>query len=198
MGEVWRASHRMLARAAAIKLIKAEALAGPSARQADVSLRRFRREAEAIASLQSPHTVYLYDFGTSRDGRWYYVMELLDGVSLQDLVTHFGPVPGSRVVFVLRQACESLEEAHQQGLVHRDLKPSNIMACKLALPSRLRQSARLRSGEVRGTRRRDAAHAGRHRGRNARLHGARDRVGTGRTWMRAPTSTRSVASHTFC
>ncbi len=133
MGEVWRASHRMLARAAAIKLIKAEALAGPTARQADVSLRRFRREAEAIAGLQSPHTVYLYDFGTSRDGRWYYVMELLDGVSLQDLVTHFGPVPGSRVVFVLRQACESLEEAHQQGLVHRDLKPSNIMACKLAL-----------------------------------------------------------------
>ena len=133
MGEVWRASHRMLARAAAIKLIKAEALTGPTARQADVSLRRFRREAEAIAGLQSPHTVYLYDFGTSRDGRWYYVMELLDGVSLQDLVTHFGPVPGSRVVFVLRQACESLEEAHQQGLVHRDLKPSNIMACKLAL-----------------------------------------------------------------
>ena len=96
MGEVWRASHQMLARAAAIKLIKAEALTGPSARQADVSLRRFRREADAIASLQSPHTVYLYDFGTSRDGRWYYVMELLDGVSLQDLVTHFGSAARDR------------------------------------------------------------------------------------------------------
>jgi serine/threonine-protein kinase len=133
MGEVWRASHMMLARAAAIKLIKAEALTRPSARQAEVSLKRFRREANVIASLQSPHTVYLYDFGSSTDGRWYYVMELLDGISLQDLVTNFGPVPGSRVVSILRQACESLEEAHQQGLVHRDLKPSNIMVCKLAL-----------------------------------------------------------------
>jgi serine/threonine-protein kinase len=133
MGEVWRASHQMLARAAAIKLIKAEAIAGQSARQASLSLRRFRREANVIASLQSPHTVYLYDFGTSRDGRWYYVMELLDGISLQELVANFGPVPGPRVVAILQQACESLEEAHQQGLVHRDLKPSNIMLCKLAL-----------------------------------------------------------------
>ena len=133
MGEVWRASHQMLARAAAIKLIKAEAIAGQSARQATLSLRRFRREANVIASLQSPHTVYLYDFGTSKDGRWYYVMELLDGISLQELVSNFGPVPGPRVVAILQQACESLEEAHQQGLVHRDLKPSNIMLCKLAL-----------------------------------------------------------------
>ena len=132
MGEVWRATHQMLARAAAIKLIKPEAISGASARQADVSLRRFRREANVIAGLQSPHTVYLYDFGISRDGRWYYVMELLDGISLQELVTTFGPVPAPRVVAILRQACESLEEAHQQGLVHRDLKPSNIMICKLA------------------------------------------------------------------
>jgi serine/threonine-protein kinase len=133
MGEVWRASHQMLARAAAIKLIKAEAIVGQSARQASLSLKRFRREANVIAGLQSPHTVYLYDFGTSRDGRWYYVMELLDGISLQELVTNFGPVPASRVAAILRQACDSLEEAHQQGLVHRDLKPSNIMLCKLAL-----------------------------------------------------------------
>ncbi|MGE5833957.1 MAG: serine/threonine-protein kinase [Acidobacteriota bacterium] len=133
MGEVWRATHQMLARAAAIKLIKAEAFSGPSARQANTSLKRFRREANVIASLQSPHTVYLYDFGTSKDGRWYYVMELLDGISLQELVDNFGPVPAPRVVAILRQTCESLEEAHQQGLVHRDLKPSNIMVCKLAL-----------------------------------------------------------------
>ena len=133
MGEVWRASHQMLARAAAIKLIKAEAITGQSARQAILSLKRFRREANVIASLQSPHTVYLYDFGTSKDGRWYYVMELLDGISLQELVENFGPVPGPRVAAILQQACESLEEAHQQGLVHRDLKPSNIMLCKLAL-----------------------------------------------------------------
>jgi eukaryotic-like serine/threonine-protein kinase len=133
MGEVWRATHQMLARAAAIKLIKAEAFSGSSARQAHTSLKRFRREADVIASLQSPHTVYLYDFGTSKDGRWYYVMELLDGISLQELVENFGPVPAPRVISILRQTCESLEEAHQQGLVHRDLKPSNIMLCKLGL-----------------------------------------------------------------
>ena len=131
MGEVWRATHQMLARDAAIKLVRPEAIAGASARQVEVAHKRFRREAIVIAGLQSPHTVYLYDFGISRDGRWYYVMELLDGVSLQELVTTFGPVPAARVVFVLRQVCRSLEEAHQQGLVHRDLKPSNIMICKL-------------------------------------------------------------------
>jgi len=133
MGEVWRATHQMLARAAAIKLIKADVMTASSARQADVSVKRFRREANVIAELQSPHTVYIYDFGTAQDGRFYYVMELLDGVNLQELVAKFGPQPASRVVAILRQVCESLEEAHARGLVHRDLKPSNIMVCKLAL-----------------------------------------------------------------
>jgi eukaryotic-like serine/threonine-protein kinase len=130
MGEVWKASHRMLARAAAIKLVKADA--GASVRQSDVAIKRFRREANVIAGLQSPHTVYLYDFGTAQDGRFYYVMELLDGISLQTLVTIFGPQPASRVVFILRQICSSLDEAHEQGLIHRDLKPSNVMVCKVA------------------------------------------------------------------
>ena len=130
MGEVWKASHRMLARAAAIKLVKADDTA--SARQADTVVKRFRREANVIAGLQSPHTVYLYDFGTAQDGRFYYVMELLDGISLQTLVTTFGPQPASRVVYILRQICSSLEEAHEQSLVHRDLKPSNVMICKVA------------------------------------------------------------------
>ena len=85
------------------------------------------------ADLQSPHTVYLYDFGTSRDGHFYFVMELLDGVSLQKLVQTFGPQPGSRVIAILRQVCLSLEEAHAHGMVHRDLKPSNVMLCKVAL-----------------------------------------------------------------
>ena len=130
MGEVWKASHRMLARAAAIKLVKPAATA--SARQTDMVIKRFRREANVIAGLQSPHTVYLYDFGTAQDGRFYYVMELLDGISLQTLVTTFGPQPASRVVFILRQICNSLDEAHEQGLIHRDLKPSNVMLCKVA------------------------------------------------------------------
>ncbi|MGV3518144.1 protein kinase domain-containing protein [Luteitalea sp.] len=90
MGEVWRARHKMLAREAAIKIIRPELVEGASARQADVAVRRFEREARVTADLQSPHTVYLYDFGTSREGHFYFVMELLDGVSLQKLVQTFG------------------------------------------------------------------------------------------------------------
>ena len=130
MGEVWRADHQMLARKAAVKLIRPQ---GDSGRQADLAVRRFRREADAIACLQSPHTVSLYDFGVSQDGRFYYAMELLDGISLQSLVETFGPQPAARVVPLLIQACGSLAEAHAQGLVHRDLKPSNVMLCKVAL-----------------------------------------------------------------
>jgi eukaryotic-like serine/threonine-protein kinase len=130
MGEVWRADHQMLVRKAAIKLIRPQVESG---RQADLAVRRFRREADAIASLQSPHTVYLYDFGVSHDGRLYYAMELLDGISLQSLVATFGPQPPARVLPILMQICASLEEAHRQGLVHRDLKPSNVMLCKVAL-----------------------------------------------------------------
>jgi serine/threonine-protein kinase len=133
MGEVWRARHKMLAREAAIKIIRPELMHDATARQADVAVRRFEREARVTADLQSPHTVYLYDFGTSREGHFYFVMELLDGVSLQKLVQTFGPQPGSRVIHLMRQVCLSLEEAHARGMVHRDLKPSNIMACKVAL-----------------------------------------------------------------
>jgi serine/threonine-protein kinase len=132
MGEVWRATHRMLARSAAIKFVRPESVAGIGARQSEAFIKRFRREANAIAGLQSPHTVYLYDFGVAEDGRVYYVMELLDGISLQTLVTTFGPQPAARVVAILDQACESLDEAHAHALVHRDLKPSNLMVCRVA------------------------------------------------------------------
>jgi serine/threonine-protein kinase len=126
MGEVWRASHNLLARPAAIKLIKFDA------GREELFARRFQREANAIAGLQSPHTVYLYDFGTTREGRLYYVMELLDGISLQTLITTFGPQPAPRVVAILRQMCRSLGEAHEKQIVHRDLKPSNVMICQVA------------------------------------------------------------------
>jgi serine/threonine-protein kinase len=131
MGEVWKASHKLLARAAAVKIIRPEVVS-EEGRAADTAAARFRREANAIARLQSPHTVYLYDFGVAKDGRFYYVMELLDGISLQALVHESGPLPAARVVAVLLQMCESLHEAHERGLVHRDLKPSNIMLCRVA------------------------------------------------------------------
>ena len=132
MGEVWKATHKLLAREAAVKLIRPEVLAREG-READLAAARFRREARSIAALQSPHTVYLYDFGVSPDGRFYYAMELLNGMALQTVVREFGPVPAGRAVSILTQMCRSLEEAHARGLVHRDLKPSNVMLCEVAL-----------------------------------------------------------------
>ncbi len=129
MGEVWRADHRMLARAAAIKLIRPEALGG-DAHTRRVALARFEREAQTTASLRSPHTIELYDFGVSDTGAFYYVMELLDGYDAQVLVERFGPLPAARAVHLLTQVCDSLGEAHAAGLVHRDIKPSNIHVCR--------------------------------------------------------------------
>src|SRR5689334_8320011 len=126
MGEVYLAHHRMLARPAAIKLIRPEALAGENGAKAQLAAARFRREAEAAAQLKSPHTVQLYDFGTTDEGRLYLVMELLEGITLEHLVRAEGPLPAGRVVHILRQVCESLEEAHDAGLIHRDIKPANI------------------------------------------------------------------------
>ncbi len=133
MGEVWKARHKTLARAAAIKLIRPEVLQASTGRQESVLRRRFEREAQVTASLNSPHTVALFDFGQAQDGSFYYVMELLEGIDLQSLVDRFGPMDPSRVVHVLYQACQSLEEAHQAGLVHRDIKPRNVLLCKLGL-----------------------------------------------------------------
>jgi serine/threonine-protein kinase len=127
MGEVWRARHRMLARDAAIKLIRPEVVAGQNMRSASLLRRRFEREAQATASLRSPHTVALYDFGVSKDGAFFYVMELLNGIDLQTLVEKYGPMKPGRVKRILIQICDSLEEAHNMGLVHRDIKPRNVI-----------------------------------------------------------------------
>jgi serine/threonine-protein kinase len=97
--------------------------------QADVLLQRFRREARAAANLRSPHTIQLYDFGVSANGTFYYVMELLNGMDLQTLVEEHGPLPPARAIHILQQACESLAEAHDRGLIHRDIKPANIQLC---------------------------------------------------------------------
>lgn len=122
MGEVWHAAHRLLRRDAAIKLIRPDFGGGVDALRA-----RFEREALAMAGLRSPHTVQIYDYGQADDGRLYYAMELLQGLDLERLVTRYGPLPPERVIHVLRQAAQSLAEAHEIGLVHRDVKPSNIV-----------------------------------------------------------------------
>jgi len=128
MGEVWRASHRMLARPAAVKLVRADSLGWDEG----TAVARFEREAQVTAALQSPHTVELYDYGVSDDGTIYYVMELLEGVDLDQLVKKHGALPAERVVHILHQLCCSLEEAHRMGLIHRDVKPANIFLCKRA------------------------------------------------------------------
>ncbi|HEY3123462.1 MAG TPA: serine/threonine-protein kinase, partial [Thermoanaerobaculia bacterium] len=127
MGEVWQASHRLLARSSAIKLIRPESVGDPDA------VKRFEREARATAALRSPHTVEIYDFGTTEDGAFYYVMALLEGFDAQTLVCKHGPLPPERAIHLLRQACKSLEEAHARQLVHRDIKPANIFVCRYGL-----------------------------------------------------------------
>jgi serine/threonine-protein kinase len=133
MGEVYKASHRMLARPAAIKLIHPDALARHDPKSAGLAVARFKREADAAARLRSPHTVELYDFGEGEDGTLYFVMELLEGLDLETLVRREGPLPEKRVIHILRQVCESLEEAHASGLVHRDIKPANIHVGRVGL-----------------------------------------------------------------
>lgn len=130
MGEVWKAKHRLLARPAAIKLIRNEALGGSDPEAARTALARFEREAQATAMLGSPHTIEIYDFGVTETGRFYYVMELLDGMDLRTLIERHGPVPANRAVHLLRQVCHSLEDAHANGLIHRDIKPANIFSCR--------------------------------------------------------------------
>jgi serine/threonine-protein kinase len=130
MGDVWRAQHRLLARPAAIKLIRGSLL-GESARAREALVRRFEREARETAALGSTHTIQVYDFGVTDEGDFYYVMELLEGLSLERLVREFGPVEPARTVYLLRQVCHSLGEAHARGLVHRDVKPPNIFVCRL-------------------------------------------------------------------
>ncbi len=130
MGEVWRAKHHLLARPAAIKLVRPEFHGASDPARQEQLKERLGREAQATALMRSPHTIELYDFGVANDGTFYYVMELLDGFDLQSLVDKFGPVPAERAISMLLQVCHSLAEAHGEGLIHRDIKPANVYVCR--------------------------------------------------------------------
>jgi serine/threonine protein kinase len=130
MGEVWRAEHQLLARKAAIKLVRPDVLRDRN--HAPLIQERFRREAQTLASMRSRHTIELYDYGVTDDGTFFYVMELLDGLDLAQLVREDGPQPAARVISIISQACQSLAEAHDAGLLHRDIKPANIELCRAA------------------------------------------------------------------
>lgn len=124
MGEVYLAEHMLLKRPCAIKLIHATRDDDPTA------VARFEREVRATAELSHWNTIEIYDYGRSEAGTFYYVMEYLPGLNLAELVQRFGPLPPARVIHLLRQTCEGLNEAHQAGLIHRDIKPGNVFAAK--------------------------------------------------------------------
>jgi serine/threonine-protein kinase len=122
MGEVYLAEHKMLKRPCAVKLIRPE-------RSDDAhTLARFEREVRATAQLSHWNTILIFDYGRHDDGTFYYAMEYLPGLSLDILIRCYGPMPPARVIYLLRQACDALHEAHEAGLVHRDIKPANLFA----------------------------------------------------------------------
>jgi serine/threonine-protein kinase len=122
MAEVYLAEHQLLKRPCAVKLIRPGPVTDARA------LKRFEREVRLTAKLSHPNTVEVYDYGRGDDGTYYFVMEYLNGLNLHELVYRHGPLPPGRVVYLLRQVCGSLSEAHAIGLIHRDIKPSNIFA----------------------------------------------------------------------
>jgi serine/threonine-protein kinase len=124
MGEVYLAEHMLLKRPCAVKFIRAGDEADAKA------LGRFEREVRLTSTLSHPNTIDVYDYGRSEDGSYYYVMEYLKGMSLSELVERHGPLPPGRTVFLLRQVCGALREAHAAGLIHRDIKPSNIFSAR--------------------------------------------------------------------
>ncbi len=120
MGTVYKARHTMLDRPAAVKVLNAKELT-------DLDIFRFEREVQLSSRLTHPNTISIYDYGRTRDGLFYYVMEFVEGLTLKQFVHLFGPQPESRVIHILRQICSSLQEAHEQGIIHRDIKPENII-----------------------------------------------------------------------
>jgi serine/threonine-protein kinase len=124
MGEIYLAEHRLLRRPCAVKLIR------PEQALSEESLIRFEREVQAMAQLTHPNTVEIYDYGRTNDSAFFYVMEYLPGMTLDALVKSHGPLPPARAIYLLRQVCGALAEAHGKGLIHRDIKPSNIFVCE--------------------------------------------------------------------
>src|SRR5262249_8155317 len=124
MGTVYLAEHVLLRRPCAIKVIRPDQAGDPR------TLKRFEREVQAAATLTHWNTVEVFDYGHTEDGTFYYVMEYLPGMDLQEMVGRHGPLPPAAAVHLLRQVCQALREAHGIGLLHRDIKPGNIIACE--------------------------------------------------------------------
>jgi len=126
MGEVWRARHGLLRRPTAVKLIRGEIVDAKTRK-------RFEHEVRQTCRLSHPNVVAIYDYGHTEDGVFFYAMELVAGEDLGRILARDGPLPASRVIHVLAQACEALAEAHATSLVHRDVKTANLMLCRRGL-----------------------------------------------------------------
>lgn len=122
MGVVYRAKHSLLRRPTAVKIL-------PPSKSSQKAIERFEREVQFTSQLKHPNTIAIYDYGRTENGLFYYAMELLDGINLEQLVQSEGALPDGRVIHILQQVCNSLREAHRGGLIHRDIKPANIMLC---------------------------------------------------------------------
>jgi serine/threonine-protein kinase len=123
MGAVWKARLPSYVQFVALKFASDRFVVDRTA------MKRFRAEVEAMAAMNHPHLVRVYNFDPGSEGRPYFVMELLDGWTLDSIVRKYGPLPVSRAVYLVRQVCAALAEIHARGMVHRDVKPSNIMLC---------------------------------------------------------------------
>lgn len=120
---VYLATHALLKRPTAIKILKPDQINAKN-------LSRFEREVQLASGLNHPNTINIYDYGATENGSFYYAMEYIKGPSLQELIELDGPQSSARVIWILKQICQSLREAHDKGLIHRDIKPQNIMLCR--------------------------------------------------------------------
>jgi serine/threonine-protein kinase len=127
MGQVFFAEHSLMCRPTAVKVMH------PDGGDQSTALARFEREIKLSATLTHPNTITIYDVGRTTGNSLYYAMEYLEGLDLQELVERFGPVAPARAVYILKQACGSLAEAHYRDIIHRDIKPSNIFLTRRGL-----------------------------------------------------------------